>query len=243
METEDAITLINKRGHWSIGRENVRCYLDWHIIALCEQHRNDPAIMHVADFPLLQLHPNLHEIAGFLVPNPFTGVLQLPDPSRPQRYCANAGWPPAMLEALADIWAIVRNAADPLVFPAGWSNQRKLTTVTSRFRTHMAANGIPFPANWVAAAQELRHTHPGGHVRGPQHAWTNLVNMMIRCKVLTAHALQTQTIGAVRAIWLANFTLWTHGPQTVCVPRPKHKWNARGTIDLAALRMRERGSV
>lgn len=243
MDKEDAITQVNSAGGWAVGNESIKPYIDQHIVALAVNHQNDPNYTSIRDFSIVELHPDLEDIAGYLVPHPNTGVLELPGPWRATRYCANSGTTPALLEELDNIWTQVRTPGhDPVVMNPNWAVNTRFLRIGERLFGHQ---GINVPVQWFNAATLLCNTwenDPNGP-RDFQYAAGTLVNILVRNRILTANRCANNTLQNMPLDMYNNFELFQKPPEPhyIAPPKPLREVNVSSTTSLASLRLNALG--
>ena len=236
-----AVEIANRNGGWSIGKENIRYYLDWFMVGLAEHYANDPAYTSINDFTVLQLHPDLSDINGFLVPDPLTGTLEMPGPFRTTRFCSNSGLTEELEEAMDNLFNLIRQPNDPLIIPAHWSYARKCDTIQSRLWQNVAANNYPLPASWNVAANSLTHSWDGAPNPRPLcKARSVLVNLLLRNRFLNAHDFQNQTLEPIPQGMLDNLDLFQKPPDHDPPRKAKREVNGMCSSDLPSYRLHVR---
>jgi hypothetical protein len=234
---EVAKSRTNAAGGWSFKGGSMLHYLDSHIIGLCVERANDPNFTSVDQFTILDCHPNLTTIAGYLIPDN-NGVLGLPPPSRPKRMASNDGRTPAFLAQLQLFWPVIRQANDPVAIPAG-ANYFFIERMATRFFEHVAANNINLDQTWGQAIAAFGWRFQGA-VRPILKARGKFFNFAIRSKLLNFHDFTGGNLGPVPADAMQTILLFENHPNHQNPPRLLENVNVSNTVNMPTLRIRER---
>jgi hypothetical protein len=192
-------------------------YLDSHIIGLCVERANDPNFTSVDQFTVLDCHPNLSTIAGYLIPDN-NGILELPAPSRNRRMASNDGRTPAFLAQLQLFWPVICQANDPVAIPAD-ANWFFIERIATRFFEHIAAQNINLDQTWGQAVAAFGWRFQGA-VRPIRKARCKFFNFAIRSKLLNFHDFIGGNLGPVPADAMQTILLFENHPNHQNPPRP-----------------------
>jgi hypothetical protein len=221
----DAVDIAKAQGRWSCTSNVIQYYISE--LANLSQELRDVEDHPPHDIDALTMEQKHPDLAPFLVGG------NLPEPFRGYRSCANEGETISFRDACQGIWAIVRNNNnDPLLFV-----QLGGVRLIDRLRTLGARLNEMFelPASYDQAVEHLR-TMPNGNLRSVYRARGQLMNVLIRSKVLTAEGLANNAVFDVPQMMMSYFSLH-EAPLNYIIPaRPKDSVNAITSTDLASLR-------
>ena len=167
----EALDECKAQGGWSCVSNVVRFYVS-QLVNYCQYivtQPNPPAS--VDDLDMLVLHPEFERIPNLLING------NLPQPTRPLRFCDNDGEPPAVQNACQQIWHAVQNPNDQANFAQinVYALRAKLDTLASRFFNHFQGQ---IPASWHQAVQDLCLL-PNGNLATAYKARGKLINVLI----------------------------------------------------------------